>query len=141
MANYRDINALSKAPNKVRSTAQYLLTLSDADWSDWELDFLENMTTCIDVLSTRQAEKLVELRDDAVRFTSASGFRFSTMIDKCWRNRLELDSDEDCEFLERLKRSGETALRRRDAFRLRRIAIALGELEPHQPWLLTSPVF
>jgi hypothetical protein len=45
MANYREINALSKAPDKVRSTAQFLLTLSDAEWTDWELDFLENMKT------------------------------------------------------------------------------------------------
>jgi len=140
MPSYRDINALSKDPAKVRSTAQFLLTLNETNWSDWELDFLDSMSNCAEELSTRQAEKLVELRDDAMRFTSASGFRFATVIEKCWRNRLDLNSDEDCEFVDRLKKRGETALRRRDAFRLRRIAIELGELEPHQSWAMTSSI-
>ena len=140
MSNYRDINALAKDPKKVRVTALFLLTLCETNWSDWELDFLECMSTCSEELSTRQAEKLVELRDDAIRYTRASGFNFSSVLEKCWRNRFELDADEDCEFLERLKSRGETALRRRDALRLRKCAVALGEIEPHQAWTMQSPV-
>ncbi len=141
MANYRDINALAKEPKRVRSTASFLLTLTDAEWSDWELDFLEGMSKHDDELSTRQAEKLVELRDDAVRYTSASGFRFATIITACWRNRFDLESDDDIAFIELLKDNGEVALRRRDAMRLRQSAEELGEIEPDQYWSMTSPKF
>lgn len=140
MANYRDINALGKDPNRVRSTASFLLTLNGTDWSDWEINFLDDMTQCNDELSTRQAEKLVELRDDAVRYAAASGFRFTTIINACWRNRFDLGADDDIAFIERLKSTGETALRRRDAFRLRRCAVELGEVEPDQYWAMTSPI-
>ena len=138
MASYRDINALAKDSSRVRNTARYLLTLHDADWSDWELDFLEDMSKCKDELTTRQAEKLVELRDDSIRYTKASGFLFTSVIDVCWRNRDELD-DSESEFIERLKALGETALRRRDAMRLRQCAVVLGEIEPHQYWSMSVP--
>jgi hypothetical protein len=141
MANYRDINALAKEPSRVRNTASFLLTLTDAEWSDWEIDFLEGMSKHDYELSTRQAEKLVELHDDAVRYTSASGFRFTTIIAACWRNRFDLESDEDIEFIERLKNNGEGELRRRDAMRLRQCAVELGEVEPNQYWSMTSPKF
>lgn len=141
MVNYREINALAQEPKRVRSTACFLLTLTDAEWSDWELDFLESMSRRDDELSTRQAEKLVELRDDAVRYTSASGFRFTTVIAACWSSRFDLDSDDDIAFVERLKSAGEVALRRRDAMRLRRCAVELGEIEPDQYWSMTSPSF
>jgi hypothetical protein len=39
-----------------------------------------------DELSTRQAEKLVELRDDAVEYAQVGGFRVKTLIDNCWLN-------------------------------------------------------
>jgi hypothetical protein len=141
MANFRDINALGKDPSRVRNTASFLLTLTDAEWTDWELDFLEVMTKHAEELSTRQAEKLVELRDDAVRYTTASGFRFETIINACWRNRFDLDAEDDTEFIERLKHRGETALRRRDAMRLRQCAVELGEIEPDQYWSMTPPAY
>lgn len=141
MANYRDNDALAKDIERVRRTATFLLNLPDAEWSDWELDFLEGMAECSRVLSTRQAEKLAELRDDAIRYISASGFKLATIIDRCWRNRYDLDDQDDVEFIERLKARGETALRRGAALHLRDCAVALGEIEPHQPWVLGSPAF
>lgn len=120
MASYRDINALAKDPIRVRATAQFLLTLPDTDWSDWELDFLEDMAMHTTELTTRQAEKLVEVRDDAVRYTSASGYKFATVIEECWRNRLDLDDEDDIDFIERLK-------------------VALGEIEPFQGWFMPRP--
>ncbi|WP_414463633.1 hypothetical protein [Hyphomicrobium sp. DY-1] len=140
MVNYRDINALAKDAKRVQSTAKFLFAL-DADWTDWELDFLETMMRCSSDLSTRQAEKLAKLRDDATRYTSASGFVFSTVIERCWRDRFDLETDEDLEFIERLKSRGEVALRRGDAYRLRQCAVTLGEIEPHQPWVLTSRTY
>jgi hypothetical protein len=134
MSNEREINAIAKDPDRARNIAKLLLTLPNTDWSDWELDFLEGMSACVDELSYRQAEKLVELRNEAVRHTHGGGFRFSSILEICWQNRTDLDSEDDVEFLERLKSRGETALRRRDAFHLRRCAIELGQIEPYQSW-------
>ena len=92
-------------------------------------------------LSTRQAEKLVELRDNAIRYASASGFKFSTVIDCCWRNRFDLETEEDLAFIERLKSRGETALRRRDALKLRQCAVSLGEVEAYQVWSMPAAAF
>jgi hypothetical protein len=43
MIDYREINALGKDPSRARRLAQFLLTLTDAEWTDWELDFLDHM--------------------------------------------------------------------------------------------------
>lgn len=134
MSKERQINALAKDPLRARNTANYLLSFRDVEWTDWELDFLESMAGRADELSYRQAEKLLELRDGAVRHTHASGIRLSAMLETLWRQREDLDSDDDRAFLERLKLRGETALRRRDALRLRYCAIALGEIEANQSW-------
>ena len=141
MTNYREINSLAKAPDRARSLASMLLTLPEIDWSDWETDFLDSMKSQAQELSTRQAEKLVELRDESMRYTSASGFSFKTIIGACWLNRLDLDDEAAIEFIERLKETGQTALRRREALRLKRCAIALGEVEPDQPWVFSGPSF
>lgn len=140
MPNYREINSLAKAPDRVRTLATFLLTLPDIDWTDWEADFLDSMKARIEELSTRQAEKLVELRDDSVRYTSASGFSFKSLIEICWLNRLDLGDEDDVEFIEKLKATSPTSLRKREALHLRRCAIEIGELEPHQMWSFTSPV-
>jgi hypothetical protein len=111
-----------------------VLTLTDAEWPDWELNFLDHMKAIDDELSTRQAEKLVELRDDAVEYTKIEGFRFKTLIDKCWLSRHDLSSDHDVEFIERLKETVAASLRKRDAKHLMRCCRELGEIEPHQGW-------
>lgn len=140
MVNYREINSLAKAPDRARTLATFLLTLPDIDWTDWEADFLDAMKARAEELSTRQAEKLVELRDDSVRYTSASGFSFKVLIETCWLNRFDLDDEADIEFIEKLRASGHASLRKREALRLRRCAIEQGELEPDQPWFFPPPV-
>jgi hypothetical protein len=139
MTNYREINSLAKAPDCARSLASCLLALQESEWTDWELDFLDSISLQSKELSTRQAEKLLELRDESLRFTSASGFRFKNLIQECWPNRLDLDNEDDIEFIERLKETEGTELRKRQALRLRRCAVALGELEPDQPWTFRVP--
>ena len=118
-----------------------LLTLPEVNWSDWEAEFLDSMKSQAQELSTRQAEKLVELREESMRYTSASGFSFKRIIEVCWLNRLDLDDEADIEFIEHLKETGQAALRRREALRVKRCAIALGEVEPDQPWVFRAPSF
>jgi hypothetical protein len=139
MTDYRELNEIAKDPDRARSIAQYLLKLTDIDWTDWELDFLHAMEIREDALSTRQVEKLVELRDDAVLYTKVDGFLLNTLINKCFLYRDEFHSYHDVEFIERLKDSAQVVLRKRDAARLLRCARAIGEIEQHHGWTFIPP--
>jgi hypothetical protein len=130
MADYREIIEIQKDPARARSMAQFLSTLDDMEWTDWELDFLASIGARREDLTTRQGEKLVELRDESVWYTAVDGFCLRTLIDRCHLYRDEL-ADHDAAFIERLRISGATRLRRKDARRLLRCARTLGEIEPH----------
>jgi hypothetical protein len=49
-----------------------MIRFPHADWNDWEIDFLQHMARHKgpDPITTRQSEKLVELRDDAEYYSS-----------------------------------------------------------------------
>lgn len=130
MADYREISEIQKDPARARSMAQFLSTLDDMEWTDWELDFLAGIGARREDLTTRQGEKLVELRDESVWYTAVDGFSLRTLIERCHLCRDEL-ADHDAGFIERLRASGATRLRRKDARRLLRCARTLREIEPH----------
>jgi hypothetical protein len=132
MIDYRELDALAKDPGRASLTATMLLTLADADWNEWEVDFLENLSTWKTPLSTRQAEKLIELRDAGVLYDKIDGFSLKTLIDKLWIYRHELA---DGSFIEHLKASGAVKLRKRQALKLLAYARQIGEIEPHHGWL------
>jgi hypothetical protein len=131
MTTYREIAAIQKDAGRARALAQGLCKLADMEWTDWELDFLTSMASRQHELTTRQGEKLIELRDDAVWYTSVDGFSLKALIDRCYLLRDEL-ADADAAFIERLKAESATRLRRKDAGRLLRCARSVGEIEPHQ---------
>ena len=131
MADYREIIEIQKDPARARSLAQFLSTLDDMEWTDWELDFLARIGARREDLTTRQGEKLVELREESVWYTAVDGFSLKTLIDRCHLCRDEL-ALRDAVFIERLKATGATRLRRKDARRLLHCARTLGEIEPHQ---------
>jgi hypothetical protein len=130
MPDYREILAIQKDPARARAMAQVLCKLDDIEWTDWELDFLTSIGTRRQDLTTRQGEKLIELRDEAVWYTAVDGFSLSALIERCHLARDEL-AEPDAEFIARLKAAGATRLRRKDARRLLRCARSLGEIEPH----------
>ena len=68
MQNYREIDRVRKDSVAVRSLAKRPLAIPNHDWTGWEVDFLEGMTRHHgpDPLTTRQGEKLMELRDGLV---------------------------------------------------------------------------
>jgi hypothetical protein len=131
MIDYRELDALAKDPQRASRTAAMLLTLQDADWNEWETDFLENLSTWKSPLSTRQAEKLIELRDAGVLFDKIDGFSLKALIDKLWIYRHELA---DSDFIGQLKAGGTVKLRKRQALKLLAYARQIGEIEPHQGW-------
>jgi hypothetical protein len=132
MINYRELDALTKDPRRASLTAAMLLSLDNADWNEWEVDFLENLSTWTAPLSTRQAEKLIELRDAGVLYDKIDGFSLKTLIDKLWIYRHELA---DADFIHHLKASGTVKLRKRQALKLLAYARQIGEIEPHQGWV------
>lgn len=132
MMDYRKIDALSKDVSRSGRLATFLSKLPEMSWTDWEADFLEAMASRTEALSTRQAEKLVELEEAAIwHEKTADGFSVRRLVASCFLARADLESDEDVAFIERLHHEGCTRLRRRGLQRLLRCARALGVIEPH----------
>jgi len=135
MTDYREIIEIQKDPARARSMAQFLSTLDDMEWTDWELDFLASIGGRREDLTTRQGEKLIELCEESVWYTAVDGFSLQALIDRCALCRDEL-ADPDSAFIARLKAVSAVRLRRKDARRLLRCARTLGEIEPHQGYSL-----
>lgn len=133
MQDYRKIDALAKDTERARRLAQFLLKLQDTAWTEWELDFLEDMAGRNEPLSTRQAEKLVELEEAAIWLDTVPGLGFSVrlLVRNCYQARNDLEDDEDIAFIVRLHAEGTMKLRRRALGRLLRCARALEQIEPY----------
>jgi hypothetical protein len=138
--DYREVKALQRDPEHARGIAQYLFKLSDIEWTDWELDFLENMSDWQHELSTRQGEKLIQLRDAAMLYEKVEGFSLKTLVHNCFASRLDL-SESDQDFVERRKLSGATKFRRREAARILRCARTIGLIETYHGCTLDPPAF
>jgi hypothetical protein len=70
--------------------------------------FLDDMKGLPDghVLTTRQGEFLVDLRDEVEQVSKYRGFSIGILIERCLLNRLDLADDGDIEFIERVKQLG-----------------------------------
>jgi hypothetical protein len=128
MSSYLEMHEIGKDPVRVRALAMKLLVLHHDELTDWEIDFLKNMSewTGPDALSTRQAEVLVELRDNLTKRSTVDGLSVRNLIANCWLARLDL-SEEDEEFIERVR--GKSELNRRNIRRLLYCARELGLVE------------
>jgi hypothetical protein len=130
MTDYREILAVQRDLARARAMAQVLFKLDDMEWTDWELDFLSSIGVRQQDLTTRQGEKLMELRDETVWYTTVDGFSLQALIQRCHLARDEL-AGPDAAFIERLEATDAMRLRRKDARRLLRCARTVGEIEPH----------
>jgi hypothetical protein len=84
-----------------------------------------------DAITTRQCEKLLELRDDAEWYSSVHGFTVQSLIKKCWLARDDLDSENDRKFVEHLKETSGSCVKRRQLRKLLACARQLGEIEQY----------
>jgi hypothetical protein len=130
MPSWKEIDRIAKDPGAVRILAKSLLRMTEMEWRVWELDFLDNMSNQKEPLTTRQAEKLLEIRDSSQIFSTYDGFNVVTLMHKCWVARFDLSSDDDIDFIERLKDCGSKSIRRRQVSRLFRCCRELFILEP-----------
>jgi hypothetical protein len=133
MQNYKEIDRIRKDPVAVRSLAKRLLDIPKHDWNDWEIDFLQHMARHEgpDPLTTRQGEKLVELRDDSEYFSSVKGLSIQSLIKNCWLARDDLNREGDRKFIEELKASNHSCVKRRQLGKLLACARELGEIEQY----------
>jgi hypothetical protein len=133
MQDYKEIDRVRKDPVAVSSLAKRLLAITNHDWNDWELDFLEHMARHRgrDPITTRQGEKLIELRNDSEYHSSVKGFSVASLITNCWLAHDDLNSEQDIKFIEDLKSSGVSAIKRRQLGKLLACARELGEVEKY----------
>jgi len=123
MASWREIERVRKDPGAVQGIAKRLLKLPRADFTDWEVDFLEGMARHVDKqgLTTRQSEKLLQIRDDSEFITEFRGFSVGLLLRKCYDARLDL-SEGDEEWITQLFERNQDAIRRRHIGHLMRCA-------------------
>ena len=129
MASYKDMLALGRDPVRVRAVARRLLA-SEEDWTEWERDLFEGLVAEYgsDALTTRQREKLVELRNGAEYVSKIEEFDVASLIDRCWLRRLDLDYEDDIAFIEQER--GSPSIKRRHVERLLRCCRKLGVIDP-----------
>lgn len=130
MSIHREIARFKTSPEAAQSLARALLSHEGAAWSDWELDFLEGLAgrASSEPLSTRQAEKLLELRDNARAFERVDGLSVRALIEDCFLGRLDL-SEEDEVFVASLKAAGLKSLKLRPLKRLLACSRQLGVID------------
>ncbi len=133
MQDYKEIDRIRKNLVAVRSLAKRLLDLPRTDWNDWEIDFLQHMARhkAPDPITTRQCEKLLELRDDAEYYSLVRGFSVQSLIKSCWHARDDLHREDDRKFIEHLKETSCSCLKRRQLRKLLACARQLGEIEQY----------
>ena len=155
MASNREMRAIGRDPARVRSLTLGLLKLAETAeyiFTDWELTFLRSLVGLAETtvgltkrqqkdagvalamrgfrLTSRQAEKLLDIRDATVLHRDIGGVSIRSLINRCYEGRCDLAEDDE-QFVERVYRSGAAELRGRDLARLRRCSVQLGELEDY----------
>lgn len=127
MASHKEMKRVADDAVAVRSLAASLLNHPNATWTDWEIDFLENMARFEgpDPISSRQREVLFDLRDSSRHHSSIDGFSVANLVRDCWIARLDLGEDDEA-FISDLKSDGITELKRRQLLRLLHCSRELG---------------
>lgn len=128
--NHKEMKRLAEDPAAVRSLATMLLKMRGCEWTDWEIDFLENMQRHAgsEPISIKQREVLSELRDRTKTYTIIDGLSVKKLIDDCWIAHLDL-SEEDEAFIGSLKDQSEKPIRERPLLRLLHCARQLNIVE------------
>jgi hypothetical protein len=131
MATWKEIDRIRKDAVAMRDIAKRLLKLPKDDFTDWEINFLQDMARHNgeeDDLTTRQSEKLLQIRDDTEFITEIRGFSVKIVLRKCYEARLDhSESDED--WIVEMFRRSEGSIKRKYAGRLMRCARELNIVE------------
>ena len=100
MASWREIDRIRKDPVAMRALAAYLPRLPNAELTEWEIKFLKSISEerTSEEFTTRQAEKLMQIRDDSEEVSEIGYERLSVkiLIQDCkigYLNLFALDED------------------------------------------------
>jgi hypothetical protein len=74
MASWKEIEGFRKDPKAARLLAKSLRKTGSGVLNEWEADFLVSLSRWQHELTTRQAEKLLQIRDGLVTITVFHGF-------------------------------------------------------------------
>jgi hypothetical protein len=130
VASWREIDRIRKSPREFRALAKRLLT-SIAGLTDWERDFLTSIVrkTDEDEYSTRQSEKLLQIRDDYESVTETwGGFSVRILLKQCYEGRIEL-TEPDEEWIAARFEQSPTTISRKHVGRLLRCARQLNLID------------
>lgn len=130
MASWQEIDRIRKDPKAFLALAKGLRA-HISELTDWEKDFLSsiNSQNDKDEFTTRQSEKLLQIRDDYVSVTEIrGGFSVKIILRQCYEARLDLSEGDEEWIVQRFEQSP-TTIRRKHAGRLRRCARQLGLIE------------
>ena len=123
MVSWREIVRVRKDTNGARELAKRLLKIYPGEFTDWEKDFLESITNYTELFAftTRQSEKLIEIRDDAEPIAQYRGFSVAVLVKQCFEARLDL-SDADAQWIVELCERSTASIKRKHIGRLIRCA-------------------
>jgi len=130
MASWREIDRVRKNPKGATDIAKRLLPLPLSEFTDWEIDFLRSIQRLrnVEEFTTRQAEKLLQIRDDIEEVTEVLGFGVQLLLKGCFEARLDL-SEVDEEWVVARFQASPRNIRRKHVGRLVRCARELNLIE------------
>jgi hypothetical protein len=96
VASFKEIDRVRKDPTAFRDIATLLLKFFRADLTDWETDFLQSVARSQwEELTTRQSEKLLQIRDDMQEVSEVLGFSVKLLLKGLVDARLDLSEDDE----------------------------------------------
>ncbi len=130
MADWREIDRTRKDPEALRALAKRLLTLPNQEFTEWETAFLESISfdRGNDEFTTRQSEKLLQIRDDAEYISTFHGFSVKILLGGCYQARLDL-SEADEAWIKEICGKHTTSIKRKHIGRLMHCARELNLIE------------
>jgi len=130
MASWREIERVRKDVRGARAIAARLLKHFLNALTAWETEFLESLLRRegLAELTTRQGEKLLEIRDGVEPIDEFRGFSIALLIKNVHEARADLE-EADEEWIVRTRQRGDSWIRRKDVGRLMACARALHLVE------------
>lgn len=109
-----------------------LLEIADQDGvDDRHLVIIESLNAQTErvELSHRQAEWLLDARDDSEFVATYFNFSIKLMLKECYENRFGIDDEDDQKWVEKTNSERLVRLRKKDARKLFAIAVALDVID------------
>lgn len=132
MATERELFRVRHDPVEWRGIVKRLLEIADHDGvDDRHLVIIESLNAQTErvELSHRQAEWLLDARDDSEFATKYFDFSIKLMLKECYENRFGIDDADEQNWVEKAYSDRLVRLRKKDARKLFRIAGALGVID------------